>query len=53
MQPEESPRPEQRGERDEACDKLERLVIQKHQSEQRVRQLKNRLEELEEQDRKN
>ena len=52
MQPEESPRPEQRGERDEPCDKLEKLVIQKQRAEERVRRLKKCLKDLEEPDRR-
>lgn len=52
MQPEELPQHKRKDERDELRDKLERLVIKKQESEQRIRRLRNRLKGLEEPDRK-
>lgn len=53
MPPEEMPQPERKDQRDELCDKLERLLVKQQQTEQRVQRLKERLKDFEELDRKN
>jgi len=52
MQPEDLLQPQQREERDELHDKLEKLVVKKQQAQQRVQRLKSRLKDLEEPDKK-